>query len=288
MRVIATWLMVLVIVSPGLASASNPGGEEGFCCTGGLEAPGAGGSGSGGAQASISSWVIGSPGGGVSRPQGVSGTCSGWAPATNIDPSSQPSDIGSFKTDPDGVTAILYYRDCGGVRQFVWIRQEPPRVIASEALRDIRTQLLRPPEVATSPPGRAIVNLETWLWITDPGPVSATASIPGLSATVTATVSSTTWRFGRAAASDTGVVTVVCEGVGAPWTPADGDRPAPCGHTFASPTDRAIGHPVEVSVTWDLAWSATNGASGTLDPISSNSAVFDLPVDEIQTIGERG
>jgi hypothetical protein len=229
--------------------------------------------------------VIGAPGGGVSRPQGVTGTCTGWRPAADIDPTAQPTDVSTFTVDPDGVVAILHYRDCGGVRQFVWIRQEPPHVIAAEALRDIRTELLQPPEASTSPPGRAIVNLETWLSVTDPGTISATASIPGLAATVSATISSTTWSFGHADGSET---TVVCDGTGVAWTEAAGAAPAPCGHTFLSSSDRNVGHPVRVTVTWDIRWSATNGATGELDPVTSDAAVFDLPIDEIQTIGSRG
>lgn len=217
----------------------------------------------------------------MQRPAGASRPCSGWQPAANIAPEAQPADVGTFTVHPDGVVAILYYRDCDGIRQWVWIRQEPPEVLADDALSDLATELLVAPEPVLSPADRGIVNVETWLATTDRGPFSATASIPGLSVTVTATVESTTWEFGD------GVV-VVCDGVGTPWTPADGDRAAPCGHTFTDVAGRSAPHVVAVSTTWDVTWVATNGVSGTVDSLTSSPATIDYPIDEIQTIGTRG
>jgi hypothetical protein len=260
-----------------------------YALAGGVETGSGGDSGAGGGSASdggsgsVTSWVIGLSGGGVRPPQGA-GSCTRWRPATDIDPSAQPTDVGSFKVDPDRVVAILHFRNCDEVHQYVWIRQEPPKVIASVALHDIRTELLAAPEPATSPPGRAIVNLETWLSVTDPGAISATASIPGLAVTVTATMSRTTWTFGHSP----GAVTVVCDAVGRRWSVADDDDAAPCGHTFGRASDRNVVHPVEVTVAWDIVWSSTDGVIGDLDPITSDPAVFDLPVHEIQTIGSRG
>ncbi|MEX2625927.1 MAG: hypothetical protein WD225_03530 [Ilumatobacteraceae bacterium] len=232
----------------------------------------------------MTSWVVGAPGGGVSRPSGAP-TCTGWSPAANISADAQPVDIGSIKVDPDGVVAVLYYRDCGDQRQFVWIRQEPPEVIASIALNDIRSRLLDQPVPDVSPATRGIVNLETWLAVSDPGEQSVTASIPGLSVTATASVTSVTWTVEGSAGAP---IEIVCEGLGEPWTPADGEQPAPCGHTFTEPTDPDAPHIVEVRVVWGITWSASNGASGTLAPITSAAAQIVYPVDEIQTIGTRG
>ncbi len=255
------------------------------CCGAGFQdEPSAGASGEGGSTPAVSSWVIGAPGGGISRPPGAS-SCTGWSPAADIDPETQPTDFGTVKVDPDGVTAILYYRDCDGRRQFVWIRQEPPEVIASLALDDIRTRLLEQPVPDVSPMSRGIVNLETWLAVDDPGAQSVTASIPGLSVTATAVVASTSWTFDDGAAPP---VEVVCDGLGEPWSPADGDRPAPCGHTFTGATRAEAPYTVAVRVTWDVSWAASNGATGTLAPIVSDAAELTYPIDEIQTIGTRG
>jgi hypothetical protein len=79
-----------------------------------------------------------------------------------------------------------------------------------------------------SPPTIGYVIIETWLATVDPGPLTATAAIPGLSVTATATVTSTTWSTGD------GVGDIVCDGVGVAWTPSAGDAAAPCGHTYTT------------------------------------------------------
>lgn len=264
---------------------------DGRCCRGGdlNGSPEAGASGASGGVGSVTSWVVGVPDGGVRRPSGAR-TCTSYRPATSITPDGQSTDVEFFMVDPDGVTAILFFRDCDGVRQFVWVRQESPVTLASMALSDVRSRLLVAPEVVTSPPGRAIVNLESWLSVVDPGQVSASAGIPGLSSTVTATVASTTWVFGDAALEGDPArgVSVVCDGVGVAWTVADGERPAPCGHTFSDPAGREPPHVASVTVEWEVSWQASNGQSGTLDPVVSDAHVFEFPIDEIQTIGQRG
>lgn len=275
--------MSCVVLMPDAAMAA----EDDFGCEGGYDtppSPSAGASGEGGGSPSVTSWVIGAPGGGISRPPGAS-TCTGWSPAANIDPETRPSDLGTVKVDPDGITAILYYRDCGDRRQYVWIRQEPPEVIAQLALDDIATRLLDHPDPDPSPRTRGFVNLETWLAVDDPGEQTVTASIPTLSVTATAQVASTTWTFSRDGHDP---VEVICERLGVPWSPDAGDQPAPCGHTFTHPTTPDTPLTVSVTVTWDITWSATNGTSGTLDPITSTAAQLTYPIDEIQTIGTRG
>lgn len=257
------------------------------CCRGGhLDGGGSqGGSAEGGEQAAVTGWVIGAPGGGVRPPSGSGVTCTSWAPAANITPDAQWVDAGGYKIDPDGVVAVLYYRDCADVRQVVWVRQEPPEVIARVALRDIQSRLLRQPEVVLSPPGRGIVNLETWLSVVDAGPQSARASIPGRSVTVTARVASTRWVLDDGTGSP---VTVTCTGVGVPWTTADGERRAPCGHSWRLPSPDGSSPTTSAWIVWDVTWVASNGMTGTLDPVESAPAVVPYRIDEIQTIGTRG
>lgn len=218
-------------------------------------------------------------------PSGSAVTCTSWSPAANITPDAGWVDAGGYKIDPDGVVAILYFRDCGPVRQVVWVRQEPPEVIARVALRDIQTELLRQPQAQLSPPGRGIVNLETWLAAVDTGVQTATASIPGRSVTVTARIASTRWRLDDGNGSP---VTFTCSGVGVAWTPADGERPAPCGFTWAEASPGGSAPTVSVWLIWDVTWVASNGMSGTLEQIESAPAVVPYPIDEIQTIGTRG
>lgn len=272
----------LPVLAPEPAEAAGA-----TCCRGGdLEGDSSqGGSAQGGEQAGVTAWVIGAPGGGVRPPSGTGVVCTSWAPAAGITPDAQWSDVGGFKIDPDGVVAVLYYRDCGAVRQVVWVRQEPPEVIARVALADIQSRLLQQPEVRLSPPGRGIVNLESWLSVVDPGAQSATAEIPGRSVTVTATVASSRWVLDDGNGAP---VTLRCDGVGVAWTPADGERPAPCGHEWRWRSPDGSSPTVSVSITWDVSWVASNGMTGTLESIESAPAVVPYRIDEIQTIGTRG
>lgn len=225
----------------------------------------------------MTSWAVGVPGGGV-RPPSPRAVCTRWRPATDINDSTSPHEVAGFRVDPDGVLAVLHFRDCGDpvVRQFVWVRREPPEVVARVALSALSTRLLLAPEVLLSPPGEGIVNVETWLAAADPGLVSATATIPGLSVTVTATVTSTRW--------DLGGTPVTCDGTGTPWSESAGDR-APCGHTFRRPAANQV---ITARYVWGVTWRASTGASGSLDDVVSTPVVVVYPVVEIQTVGTRG
>lgn len=231
---------------------------------------------------SVTVWVTGVPGGGVGRPAGSSGTtCSGWVYWANLNDSwiHEASRDEFVRVDADGVTAELYRRRCGSREQWVWVRRDPPQVLVAAALRASESVVLAEPVPVFAPPTFAVVNLETWLWVDDPGPVEVSAWMPGLSVTARAVVESTRWVFGDEQ--------VVCEGVGVPWVLGmyHKDDPAPCGFTFRSiPADPVL----EVAVTWSVTWAASNGATGTIDPVTSRSAVMEYPVREIQTIGVYG
>jgi hypothetical protein len=272
-----TSLALATIVSCGSVIAVGPGRLHGSiddCCRTGDEVGGTL------THDAISTWAAGIAGGGVRRPGGASGPpCSRWAPATGINPVS-PTDVSSFRVDPDGVTAELYFRDCGTVRQLVWVRRETARSLSRLALSDLRSTALVVPAVTMSPPDRGIVNLETWLAVTDPGAISVTAAIPDLSVTATARVESTTWDMGNGDL-------VVCEGVGAPWTTGtDADEPAPCGYTYTSAPTAPLR--VTATLTWRASWVASNGATGDLGTVTSAITELTYPVVEIVTVGERG
>ena len=142
----------------------------------------------------ISSWAVGVPGGGVRAPAGV--VCTAWRPAAEINIQDGAIDVSTVGVDPDGVRRNLYYRDCGSVRQLVWVRDEDPATIAAIALSDLQRRLIVAPVPDLSPPTVGYVNVETWLATDDPGVLTVTAAIPGLSVTATATVTSTSWSTG--------------------------------------------------------------------------------------------
>jgi hypothetical protein len=259
--------------------------DSGFCCKGGFEG-GAGADGGGGGPY-ISSWVIGVAGGGVRAPGGV--VCTGWRHAAEINIQDGAIDVSTVGVDPDGVHRNLYFRDCGPVRQLVWVRDENPATLAAIALSDLQRRLIVAPVPDLSPPTIGYVNVETWLATNDPGPQTATATIPGLSVTATATIASTTWTTG-----DDGD-NIVCDGVGVAWTPgtpgtAD-DEAAPCGHTYTAHGDAVYdSDPFTITVahTWHVTWQASNGATGDLGTITGPTTTITYEVREIQTIGIQG
>jgi hypothetical protein len=267
-------VVVLCALVPG-RSAHGQQGEDGCC----RDADDVGGQLSG---HSITSWAAGVPGGGVRRPGGSSGPpCSQWASATGINPVSV-TDVSSFRVDPDGVTAELYFRDCGSVRQLVWVRRETPHSLSRLALSDLQSKALVLPDVQLSPPDRGIVNLETWLAVTDPGTIVATAAIPGLSVTAMAVIESTTWDFGNGDH-------VTCAGTGVAWTDdVAPDASAPCGYTYRARNRNGSAFVVSVTITWRGSWRATSGATGDLGTIESAPRTIEYPVHEIQTIGVAG
>lgn len=249
-------------------------------------AAGSGGSGGGGSN-SIGAWVIGAgPGGGVSAPPGTS--CGGWDHAANLSPNSGPIDVDTVRLDENGRIWNLYYRICGELIQFVWVPQLTPEELGTIAFDEVLRLLPRPapvlsPSVATG----GYVNFESWLAVNDPGIVTATAAIPGLSATATAGVVQVEWTPGD------GAPAVECEPFGALPPSADALGPAPCGHTWRAPSSPKAGGTGDqqfmgmVALVWDASWTASNGASGSLGQARSEIA---LPyvVREIQTIGVEG
>lgn len=243
-----------------------------------------GGSATGGEDANVAAWVIGLPGGGVEAPAGYLVTdCTGWIFATDMPDLAGPNIAGGMRLDPDGVLAYLYQRDCGPepVRQFVWVRQESPTSLARAAEENLRIRLLPAPIPFLSPATHSIVHLETWLAVQPVGSVTATAEIPGMWTSVTATVISTGFDFGD------GLV-ITCPLTGQIWHGQEPKVSAGCGHTFQAFDPPGHNRVVRIWLNWAVTWASNNGESGTLDPVISGQRVIAHPVREIQTIGIQG
>lgn len=160
-----------------------------------------------------------------------------------------------------------------------------PAVLAQLAVQYLR---LPDPVIRSSPaPGALqLTRLPTWLWIAPAiwRPQSRTAQVPGESVTATATPVAASWSMGDGH-------TVTCRGPGTPYK--SGDSPAAasptCGYTY---TRSSAGQPgaafhVTVTITWDITWTATGGAGGTLPPLSSAAAAA-LRVAESQAVNTTG
>ncbi|MEZ5321973.1 MAG: hypothetical protein R2698_07875 [Microthrixaceae bacterium] len=134
-------------------------------------------------------------------------------------------------------------------------------LLVEEALTDLDIDL---PQTRLSPPGGSIPNVDTWFWTLDPPDQSRSASAGGVTVTVTAVRTGTSYEIGAATGrpSPHDHTTLRC----AASTPyrtdvADGGQRSPCTHRFAAPTRDIT---IDTTSTWRLRWSATNGDGGDL------------------------
>jgi hypothetical protein len=145
-----------------------------------------------------------------------------------------------------------------------------PRDVAQEAVKEIR---LPAPAMNTSPRDGVPqwVNFPMFLWTDsrDWHSLSATANVPGLQVSATATPESLTWDMG-----DGSVVT--CTGPGTPFTdstPATSVSPD-CGYVYrrASDAEPSGEFTVRVTEAWRVTWVGGE-QSGTLPDLTATSSI---------------
>ena len=264
---IAALVVLLSVIAQGTARADNGAG--------GTINPGSGGN------AAISVWVIGAVNGGVSKPSGTT-SCTPW---TLFDGSMFGTPVGQATVinSATGEVMNVYVRTCGGINQYVFVAPRPPEDIAKVAYQNVAA-LVPKPKVSFSPPvDKMIVNFETWLGVTPSDPVTATAAIPGLSATVTATATDIEWTTGSQVDGDT--TTINCLPWGSTKFAADG-----CTWTPAYPSVAKVTGTTDqryhgtVTIVWHVTWVATNGATSSLGDLRTTTPI-EMGVQEIQTIG---
>ena len=150
-----------------------------------------------------------------------------------------------------------------------------PATLARRAFNEL--PLIYPrPRTAPPPTARQLVGLRTWMWV-DPEdwrPMSATASIVGLSATVTAQPTQTVWDMGDG-------TTVTCNGPGTPYDPErpDAEQTSDCTHVYQHDGTRSV----LATIVWSVTWTATNGAGGSLGNVQ-RSTQFPLTVEQRQAV----
>lgn len=152
-----------------------------------------------------------------------------------------------------------------------------PEVLAQEAV-SLLTLPLPAIRLSPAPPTPQIVFLPTWVWLDAGswGSRSATASVPGLSVTATATARRLVLTPGDGA-------TVTCAGRGSAWVQgSDPGRASDCGHTYTSLGTYAL----RATVTWSVSWVG-GGASGTVPDLSTTAAI-DLEVREVGALNTGG
>ena len=267
-KLTAALLALGIAFAPNIASAGgSQGGETTSDSTGG--AP------------QISTWVIGAINGGVKRPAGTK-TCTPWEPLNGS--TIELSNPHPVVIDPaTGQPSTIYIRSCDGKFQYVYVGPHSPVDVARVAYQKV-AKLVPKPETTFSPPvDRMVVNFESWLGVTPRPPVTATATIPGLSATVTATPTTIEWSTGTKVAGDTETISCALWGSaqsaedGCAWTPA-----YPSVAKVTGTNDRR--YHGAVTIVWQVSWQATNGATGDLGELRTTTPVR-MGVQEIQTIG---
>lgn len=172
-----------------------------------------------------------------------------------------------------------FYRICLGGNEVsggvVWLPDgggpaapPPPVVIARQAVDRLT---LPDPVIAASPaPGlEQLVSVPTWLWLQRGAwrDRSATATVPGVSVTATATPTKVTWSMGDG-------TRVVCRGPGTPYRgSANATAGSPdCGHTYRRSSAGQPGGIFQVTavISWSISWTG-GGESGTLPALETTS-----------------
>jgi hypothetical protein len=131
------------------------------------------------------------------------------------------------------------------------------------------------------PSGVGLVHAPVWLWteVTPQtwGPVTATASVPGLSVTATARATQILWEMGDGH-------TVRCSGPGTPYRRDLGVTVSPtCGHVYSrTSTDRPGGRfTITATTTWKVTWTGA-GRDGSLT--TTRTASTRLRITELHVV----
>jgi hypothetical protein len=236
----------------------------------------AGQSGGGADEETIFVWAVGQTNGGISRPTGTS-TCSSWIAFDTTTPGVVD---GQVIERPD---ARLFIRTCEGRSQYAWVANLSPRQLAQVALDQASAKLPQPTPAFAPPADSMFVNYETWFGVEPATDVTATATIPGLSVTVTASPVEIILHTGTQVDGDT--TTITCRPWGSSYYAADGCTWTPNHPSVAQVTGtNDYRYHASVELVWQVNWQATNGATGDLGTMSSSTDIL-IAVREIQTIG---
>ena len=204
----------------------------------------------------------------------------------------------------DPATNDVIFNDCNGRTQYsvapaaaaaaAPLPPPDPAVLAAQAIGQLSIPM---PAVNVAPdPERLAVNFWTYLWTDDPGPVSTTVELRGVSVTATAVLSSVDWVMGEPAKGG-GPAELTCTGAGSPPPSnatflVNGGPPPACGYVYrlrstAARTGGTERWPVTVTSTWAVTWTSNTGAAGSDELISPSSLAL-VRVGEYRTVGGFG
>jgi hypothetical protein len=235
----------------------------------------------------VTAGTPGKPGNtGVNQTTGDGGGSCYYKPLDNLS-ADEIAALGGQPTSPGGWYDRVCYDANGAITQWsanwpVWLATPPPVVAPAVLARQAESMLTLPSVgIRVNPSGDQLVQLPTWLSL-DPAswrPQSATAAVPGVSVTATATPIQAVWSMGDGGS-------VVCHGPGRAWTPGtDPMAVSPdCGYKYNRSSAGAPGGAFTVSVTisWQVTWAGA-GQAGTIPGLTTAGAV-QVRVAESQTV----
>ena len=171
---------------------------------------------------------------------------------------------------------------CGGtVIGIGWVDADPPPT--ADLIAGPRAQVQRQlpaPVPRIDPSGGATVNLGMWLAVEPVNPISASATLLGHRATVTASHTATVFDMGDGSV-------IRCRGAGSPLGSGDPLRfsaaAGPCGHVYQRPTPPGRPHRMLITMEWSVSY-VTTSQRGSLSTLTTTAEVT-MPVAEVQSIG---
>lgn len=188
----------------------------------------------------------------------------------------------------------VYRARCNGdvIGTLVWRADPPPGTAgavtpAQLAARAIRELPMRGPRIGLSPDpgGTGLVGLPIWMWteVTPQtwGPVTQTASVPGLAVTARAVATRITWDMGDGQ-------TVVCRNAGTAHDKAK-HRAATSptcgydGYRRASRSQPGGRYPITATTTWQVRWWVVGGGATGTETLTRQSRTS-IDIDELQVV----
>jgi len=222
---------------------------------------------------------------------GPAATCV-WKPWAQVSASLIITQAGGMMLpDGPGPGLVLYARVCadGTVTDWQWFRVADQAAAVAAARDDVRRRLPAPQAVLSPDPAAGlVVRVATWFAVPAAqwAPVRDTATALGESVTVTATPDTLTFDPGD------GATPVSCAGPGPTFVPgaAVPSTPPACSYTYRDASTAAPDGQhwqAALSVRWQVTWTASNGQTGTLDPIVTTTPLA-LTVQEYEAIERTG
>lgn len=171
-----------------------------------------------------------------------------------------------------------------GAYGLMWLAEAPgtgqpvvdPEAVAQSILDGMERQPVEigmaPAPLAVDSDSMGLVGAPVWMWVADPGPhtwgpVEESATVGGVTVTVTARAEHVRWSMGDGAE-------ITCTTPGEPYRISYGVRDSPnCGHRYerTSRGQPGTAYDVSATTTWTAQWNASTGASGELEAGSLTS-----------------